>query len=330
MAILVTGAAGFIGAHVADALLRAGETVIGVDDLNAYYDPQLKHDRLAALPGRHADFRFVAGDIAMPGLLSEALEGDTVDRMVHLAAQAGVRYSLEAPRAYLRSNLTGQLEVLELARGLGVRHLVYASSSSVYGDSGELPLSADARTDRPVSFYAATKKAGEAMAESYAHLYRIPMTGLRFFTVYGPWGRPDMAMWRFAERIARGEALPLYNGGKMRRDFTFIDDIVAGTIAALAHPPLDDGAAKPGGSTSPHALYNLGNDRPEALEHLVETIGAAFGVRPCVELLPMQAGDVTETWANIDPARRDLGYAPATPLSVGVPRFVDWYRRYTA
>ncbi len=330
MAILVTGAAGFIGAHVADALLRTGETVIGVDDLNGYYNPQLKRDRLAALPGRHPGFRFVEGDIAAPDLLSQAIAGDSVDRIVHLAAQAGVRYSLEAPRAYLRSNLAGQLEVLELARALGVRHLVYASSSSVYGDSADLPLSADARTDRPVSFYAATKKAGEAMAESYAHLYRIPMTGLRFFTVYGPWGRPDMAMWRFAERIARGEPLPLYNAGRMRRDFTYIDDIVAGTLAALAAPPAGDDTPKPGGSRSPHAIYNLGNDRPEALDALVATIGRAFGITPQIELLPMQPGDVTETWADITPARRDLGYAPVTPLSEGVPRFVDWFRGYTA
>jgi UDP-glucuronate 4-epimerase len=239
-----------------------------------------------------------------------------------------VRHSIEAPRDYVHSNLVGHLEILELARQRQVRHLVYASSSSVYGDAAVLPLDAEARADRPVSFYAATKKANELMAESYAHLYGVPMTGLRFFTVYGPWGRPDMALWRFAERIFAGQPLPIYNHGRMKRDFTFIGDIVAGVLAALDRPPADDGAVKPGGSTSRHAVYNLGNDQPEELGRLVALLGAAAGCEPILDYQPMQPGDVTATWADIGPARRDLGYDPATPLNVGVPAFVDWYRRY--
>lgn len=327
MNVLVTGAAGFIGAHVAAALLRRGETVIGVDDMNAYYPVQLKRDRLAALTGGQQAFTFVAADFSVPDRLASIAAG--VDRIVHLGAQAGVRHSIDAPRDYLRSNLAGQLELLELARTLQVRHFVYASSSSVYGDAAVLPLSADARTDAPVSFYAATKKAGEAMAESYAHLYHVPMTGLRFFTVYGPWGRPDMAPWKFTRAVLGGEALPLYNAGRMRRDFTYIDDIVSGVLAALDRPPLDDGTIHPGGSRSPHALYNLGNDSPEELLRFVDCIGAACGRTPIIDPKPMQPGDVTATWADIGPARRDLGYDPATGLDAGIRRFVDWYRGYT-
>ena len=329
MAILVTGAAGFIGAHVAKALLGRGETVVGIDNLNAYYPPALKHARLESLVGAHPDFRFVAADFADPAALASAIGTTPIAAIVHLGAQAGVRHSIESPRDYARSNLVGQLEILEIARHAKVAHLVYASSSSVYGDAARLPLSAEDRADRPVSFYAATKKSNELMAESYAHLYRIPMTGLRFFTVYGPWGRPDMALWRFAERILAGTPLPIYNGGAMKRDFTYIDDIVAGVLAALDRPPADDGAVKPGGSHSPHAVYNLGNDQPEDLGHFVALIGAACGREPVLDLQPMQPGDVTATWADIGPARRDLGYDPATSLAAGIPRFVDWYRRYT-
>ena len=330
MTILVSGAAGFIGAHLVTALLARGERVIGIDNLNDYYPVALKHARLNTLIGDHPAFAFVAGDLADPAALHAAVAGRSVSRIVHLGAQAGVRYSIENPRAYAHSNLVGQLEILELARTLQVRHLVYASSSSVYGDAARLPLSAEDRADRPVSFYAATKKSNELMAESYAHLYRVPMTGLRFFTVYGPWGRPDMALWRFTERIFAGEPLPIYNHGVMKRDFTYIDDIVAGVIAALARPPADDGAAKPGGSHSPHAVYNLGNDNPEELGRLVALVGKACGIEPILDYLPMQAGDVTATWADIGPARRDLGYDPATPLQIGVPAFVDWYRAYTS
>jgi UDP-glucuronate 4-epimerase len=329
MHYLVTGVAGFIGAHVARALLDRGDSVVGIDNLNAYYPPALKQARLADLIGNNPAFRFVAADFADREALAAAIGSARLDGIVHLGAQAGVRHSIEAPRDYVHSNLVGQLEILELARQTCVPHLVYASSSSVYGDAATLPLDAESRTDRPVSFYAATKKSNEIMAESYAHLYRLPMTGLRFFTVYGPWGRPDMAPWRFAERVLTGQPLPLYNFGKMRRDFTYIDDITAGVLAALDRPPADDGMAKPGGATTPHAIYNLGNDQPEELMRFVELIGTACGRTPVLDLQPMQPGDVTATWADITPARRDLGYAPATPLDVGIPTFIDWYCRYT-
>jgi UDP-glucuronate 4-epimerase len=329
MHYLVTGVAGFIGAHVARALLDRGDSVVGIDNLNAYYPPALKHARLAGVIGPRPGFRFVAADFADTTALAAAVGDTPLDGIIHLGAQAGVRHSIEAPRDYVHSNLVGQLEILELARQAQVPHLVYASSSSVYGDAATLPLDAETRTDRPVSFYAATKKSNEIMAESYAHLYRLPMTGLRFFTVYGPWGRPDMAPWRFAERVHAGTPLPLYNFGKMRRDFTFIDDITAGVLAALGRPPADDGKTKPGGANSPHAVYNLGNDQPEDLMRFVELIGQACGRTPVLDLQPMQPGDVTATWADISPARRDLGYAPATPLDVGIPRFIDWYCRYT-
>ncbi len=329
MTVLVTGVAGFIGAHVAARLLSRGEAVIGIDDLNPYYPPQLKRDRLAAMLTPHGGFRFVEGDFASPGVVAAAVDGCGVDRIVHLGAQAGVRHSIDAPRDYLRSNLAGQLELLELARTLAVRHLVYASSSSVYGDAKVLPLSAEDRTDAPVSFYAATKKAGEAMAESYAHLYNIPMTGLRFFTVYGPWGRPDMAPWKFTDAVLAGRPLPLYNAGRMRRDFTYIDDIVAGVLASLDHPPADDGLVKPGGSLSCHAVYNLGNDKPEELLRFVDCIAAACGQDAIIDPQPMQPGDVTATWADIGPARHDFGYDPATSLDAGIPRFVDWFRSYS-
>ncbi|MEY3269359.1 MAG: hypothetical protein RL480_2119 [Pseudomonadota bacterium] len=329
MLVLVTGVAGFIGAHVARALLARGDRVIGIDNLNTYYPVVLKQARLEQLIGTAPKFRFAPADFADRAALAAALTGESIDAIVHLGAQAGVRHSIEHPRDYVHSNLVGQLEILELARHAGVRHLVYASSSSVYGDTATLPLDAEARADRPVSFYAATKRSNEIMAESYAHLYRVPMTGLRFFTVYGPWGRPDMAPWRFAERVLRGEPLPIYNHGRMQRDFTFIDDIVAGVLAALDRPPADDGAAKPGGSRAPHAVYNLGNDQPEALIDFVALIGKACGVDPVLELLPMQPGDVTATWADIGPARHDLGYDPVTPLAIGIPRFIDWYRAYT-
>nr|WP_310523599.1 NAD-dependent epimerase/dehydratase family protein [Polymorphobacter sp.] len=329
MTILVTGAAGFIGAHVAKALLARGDTVLGIDNLNAYYPVALKHARLATLIGPHPAFRFAQCDFSDRAALEAAIAGETITHIVHLGAQAGVRYSIEAPRDYARSNLTGQLEILELARTAQVAHLVYASSSSVYGDAARLPLNAEDRADRPVSFYAATKKSNELMAESYAHLYRIPTTGLRFFTVYGPWGRPDMALWRFTERVLADQPLPIYNGGAMKRDFTFITDITAGVLAALDHPPADDNSAKPGGSHSPHAVYNLGNDTPEELGTLVTLVGQACGREPIRDLQPMQPGDVTATWADITPARQNLGYNPATPLATGVPAFVDWYRAYT-
>ncbi len=329
-AVLVTGMAGFIGFHVADRLAARGETVVGIDDLNPYYDPALKRARLAALAARHGDrVRCVIADFADQGALAAAVEGMGVDRIVHLGAQAGVRYSLENPAAYARANLVGHLNVLELARSLETRQLVYASSSSVYGGNRSLPFRVGDAVDHPVSLYAATKKADELMSESYAHLYRLPMTGLRFFTVYGPWGRPDMAVWLFTRAILAGEPIRVFNEGRMARDFTYIDDIVTGVVAALDRPPADDGVAKPGGSMAPHALYNLGNSAPEPLGQLIDVIEAACGRSAIRDLQPMQPGDVERTYADIADARRDLDFAPETGLEAGVSRFVDWYRGYT-
>jgi UDP-glucuronate 4-epimerase len=327
MTIIITGAAGFIGHHVARALLARGESVIGIDNLNAYYDPGLKEDRLAAL-AESAEFRFVRTDFSDHEALEAALADMTFDRIVHLGAQAGVRYSIENPRAYVSANLAGHLNLLEIARHRAVRHLVYASSSSVYGGNKTLPFRVEDRVDHPISLYAATKKADELMSETYAHLYRVPLTGLRFFTVYGPWGRPDMAMWIFARKILAGEPIQVFNHGRMRRDFTYIDDIVAGVIAALDNPPADDGALKPGGSHAPHRLYNLGNNRSEELMRLVSLLEEACGRKAALELLPMQPGDVAETYADIADAARDLGYRPATTIDSGVPRFVDWFMSY--
>lgn len=327
MRVLVTGAAGFIGFHVARALAGRGDRVIALDDLDPYYSVELKRARLAALP---PGVEVVEADIADPDALGRALDGRGVDRIVHLAAQAGVRHSIEAPHAYARANLVGQLAVLELARRAQVDHLVYASSSSVYGEAGEGPLDADAPADRPVSLYAATKRSGELMAESYSALYRLPATGLRFFTVYGPWGRPDMAVWLFTAAVLDGRPIRLFNNGALLRDYTYVDDVVAGVLAALDRPPTDNGAAKPGGSTAPHAIYNLGNGRPQPLGALVDAIEAACGRRAIREMAPMQPGDVSATFADIGPIARDLGYAPRTTIGEGVPRFVDWYRAYIA
>ncbi len=326
MTILVTGAAGFIGFHVARRLRSHGERVIGVDDLNDYYNPQLKRDRLAELQRTDGDFLFHKLDFAAEGSLQAVLVDEPIDAIVHLGAQAGVRYSISNPRAYASSNLTGHLELLEFARERSVRHMIYASSSSVYGERAASPASVDDRVDHPISLYAATKKADELMSETYAHLYRIPMTGLRFFTVYGPWGRPDMAIWKFTKRILEGRPIELYNEGRMSRDFTYIDDVVDGIVAVLAKPPLDDGAAKPGGSLAPHSLYNIGNNAPEQLIHMVELIELACGRAAEKIMLPMQPGDVPATFANIDATRRDHGYLPRTALAEGIPAFVEWYK----
>jgi len=329
-AVLVTGAAGFIGAALADALMEQGHSVIGIDDLNDYYSVQLKRDRLTRLIERHKDrFTFLELDFADAAALEAALAPQAFDAIVHLGAQAGVRYSLENPLAYVRSNLTGHVNMLELARARQIAHFVYASSSSVYGGNEKLPFAVEDRTDHPVSLYAATKRADELMSETYAHLFRIPQTGLRFFTVYGPWGRPDMALWRFTQRLLDGRPIEVYNQGAMQRDFTYIDDIIAGVIACLQRPPADDGASKPGGSTKPHALYNIGNNRPEPLMRLIEVLEQACGRKAELLLLPMQPGDVPATYADITDIARDTGYAPSTPIEVGVPRFVDWYRAYT-
>jgi len=327
-AILVTGAAGFIGAALSRALLERGERVIGIDNFNDYYDPALKHARVGTLAGFGDRFTMLPLDFGDTAALDAALEERRFDRIVHLGAQAGVRYSLINPHAYAHSNLTGHLNLLETARHRGVRHMVYASSSSVYGGNDSFPFRVEDRVDHPVSLYAATKKSNELMSEAYAHLYRIPLTGLRFFTVYGPWGRPDMAAWIFTRKILAGEPIPVFNHGRMRRDFTYIDDIVAGVMAVLDHPPADDGAEKAGGSTQPHALYNIGNNRSEELGRLIEALEAACG-RPAVrDYQPMQPGDVVATAADISAIERDLGFQPTTSIEVGIPRFVEWYRGY--
>jgi UDP-glucuronate 4-epimerase len=325
MTILVTGAAGFIGMHVAMAMLRRGERVIGIDSLNAYYDPGLKQARVKEL-GRLDSFLFVKADIAdeatMRALAQE--HGADITGVVHLAAQAGVRYSIERPFDYVRSNLEGHMVILELCRHHlpALRHLVYASSSSVYGGNTKVPFSIEDRVDRPVSLYAATKRADEILSQAYAHLYGLPQTGLRFFTVYGPWGRPDMAYYSFADAIAAGRPITLYNHGRMRRDFTYIDDVVDGVLRALERPPT----AGPG--EPPHRLYNLGNNEPIELERFVAVLQEAMGMKATIRYGEMQQGDVVETFADIEATGRDLGWAPSTPIEAGLPRFVEWHRRY--
>jgi UDP-glucuronate 4-epimerase len=329
MAVLVTGAAGFIGAATSRALLDRGDEVIGIDNLNDYYDPALKRARLDNLQGQYGNrFRFERIDFADAKQLEELSAGASIDRIVHLGAQAGVRYSIEHPEAYVHSNLVGHCNMLELARHGLVRHFVYASSSSVYGGNKSLPFRVEDRVDHPLSMYAATKKADELLTESYASLYGLPSTGLRFFTVYGPWGRPDMAMWIFTKALFAGEPLPLYNGGDMRRDFTYVDDIVRGIVACLDAPPADDRSVKAGGSMAPHALYNIGNSRSEDLMRLVSLLEQATGRKALLDPRPMQAGDVKETYADISAIERDHGFVPSTSIDEGVARFVDWYREY--
>jgi UDP-glucuronate 4-epimerase len=330
MAVLVTGAAGFIGYHVSRHLLERGEHVIAVDNLNAYYDPQLKEDRLADLrrveTGR---FDFLPVDFTDGEALDQALAPLEFASIIHLGAQAGVRYSIENPRAYISANVMGHLNLLEVARHRGVGHFVYASSSSVYGGNTCLPFRVEDRVDHPISLYAATKKADELISETYSHLFRIPATGLRFFTVYGPWGRPDMAMWIFARKILSGEPIRIFNNGQMRRDFTFIDDIVAGVLASHDAPPADDDAVKPGGSRAPHNLFNIGNSRSEELMTMIALLEDACGRKAQREFAPMQPGDVPETYADIGPISSDLGFEPKTPIEVGIPLFVKWYRLYS-
>jgi UDP-glucuronate 4-epimerase len=329
MAVLVTGAAGFIGAATSRALLERGDEVVGIDNLNDYYDPALKKARLENL-GLQFDnrFRFERVDFANADELQRLADGMDIHAIVHLGAQAGVRYSLENPGAYVQSNLVGHCNMLELARHRRPRNMVYASSSSVYGGNKTLPFRVEDRVDHPLSLYAATKKADELISESYANLYRLPLTGLRFFTVYGPWGRPDMAMWIFTKALYAGEPLPLFNRGEMRRDFTYVDDIVRGVIACLDSPPADDGEEKAGGSTSPHALYNIGNSRSEDLMRVVALLEQETGRKAIANPMPMQIGDVKETFADISAIERDHGFQPATTIDEGVPRFVAWYRDY--
>lgn len=329
MAVLVTGAGGFIGAATSRALLERGNEVVGIDNLNDYYDPALKQARLSSLARQFDNrFRFERVDFADAQQLQRVADSIEIEAIVHLGAQAGVRYSLENPSAYIQSNLVGHANMLELARHRLPRHMVYASSSSVYGGNKSLPFRIEDRVDHPLSLYAATKKADELLSESYSNLYRIPLTGLRFFTVYGPWGRPDMAMWIFTKALFSGERLPLFNHGEMRRDFTYIDDIVRGVIACLDSPPLDDGEVKAGGSTSPHALYNIGNSRSEDLMRVVELLEQETGRKALPNPMPMQIGDVKETFADISAIERDHGFQPKTTIDEGVPRFVAWYREY--
>jgi UDP-glucuronate 4-epimerase len=323
MTVLVTGAAGFIGFHTSDALLRRGERVVGVDSLNDYYDVGLKRARLAELTAKRG-FEFHHLDLAERGALAALLARYTdLDRVIHLAAQPGVRYSLTHPHAYISSNIQAQLEVLEACRQLAkFKHLVFASSSSVYGGNTKIPFAVTDPVDRPISLYAATKRADELMTFCYAHLYRMPATGLRFFTVYGPWGRPDMATWLFTEAILAGRPIKLFNHGDMRRDFTYIDDIVAGVLAALDRPPPAER------DEVPFRLYNLGNNRSEELRRFIAVLEQALGRTAVVELLPMQPGEVPETCAEITDSRRDLGFDPSMTIESGLPRFVEWYRLY--
>jgi len=329
MTVLVTGSAGFIGAATARALLERGEQVIGIDNLNDYYDPSLKRARLDNLGRQFGNrFHFEPIDFSDSGALNRLADEQAFDRIVHLGAQAGVRYSIENPAAYVQSNLVGHCNMLELARQRGAPHMVYASSSSVYGGNKGLPFRVEDRVDHPLSMYAATKKADELLSESYSSLYKIPLTGLRFFTVYGPWGRPDMAMWIFTKALFAGEPLPLYNRGEMRRDFTYIDDIVRGIVSCLDSPPVDDGVVKAGGSTSSHAIYNIGNSKSEDLMRVVELLEQATGKKALLSPEPMQPGDVKETFADISAIERDHGFQPTTSIDQGVPRFVGWYRDY--
>jgi len=323
MTVLVTGAAGFIGFHTCLRLLARGDTVVGVDNLNAYYDPKLKQARLAQLrdlPG----FIFHHTDIAdRPAMAALAKAHPDITRYVNLAAQAGVRHSLTAPFDYTTANVEGHLAMLELARANDkCRHFVYASSSSVYGANTKLPFAVEDRVDSPISLYAATKRAGELISHSYSHLFRIPTTGLRFFTVYGPWGRPDMAAYLFAGAILAGEPIKVFNNGDMRRDFTFVEDIVSGVVGVLDNPPGDDGV------TPPCRLYNIGNNRSERLMDFIGAIETALGKKAIVEFAPMQLGDVKETYADISAIQRDVGFAPTTPIADGVPRFIEWYKEY--
>jgi UDP-glucuronate 4-epimerase len=329
MTTVVTGAAGFIGFHVSSRLLERGDRVLGIDAFNAYYDPKLKRDRDAKQAAEFGGlYETVEVDFADQHALRSVFEGREFDKIVHLGAQAGVRYSIENPHAYVHSNLVGHLNMLEVARDRTTAHMVYASSSSVYGGNDSLPFRVEDRVDHPLSLYAATKKADELISETYAHLYRIPLTGLRFFTVYGPWGRPDMAMWLFTKAILAGEPIDVFGEGNMRRDFTYIDDIVAGVVAALDNPPPDNGLEKAGGSKGPHRLYNIGNHKSEELTRMIDLIEQACGRRTERRLMPMQPGDVRDTFADISAIQRDLGFQPSTTIDKGIPRFVEWYRAY--
>ncbi|RRN78775.1 NAD-dependent epimerase [Pseudoxanthomonas sp. SGD-10] len=321
MKILVTGAAGFIGFHTTQRLASAGHEIVGIDNLNNYYDVGLKHARLAQLEV-HKNFRFIKMDLSDRSEISKLFHVERFDVVLHLGAQAGVRYSLENPFAYLDSNLAGTLTILEGCRHTKVGHLVYASSSSVYGSNTKQPFSTEDRTDSPISLYAATKKSNELMCQTYAHLYGLPITGLRFFTVYGPWGRPDMAYYKFADAISKGRPIQVYNNGEMKRDFTYVDDVIDGIEKIVTAAPL---AAK---RTPSHVVYNLGNSRPEKLGDLIEIIEDCLGKRAEKILLPMQPGDVKSTYADIDSTAVDYGFSPKVSLREGIKQFSQWYKTY--
>jgi UDP-glucuronate 4-epimerase len=330
--ILVTGAAGFIGFHVSRLLAERGRAVIGIDNLNAYYDPALKQARLAEL-ARFDAFRFRKLDLKdRDGMAALFAEGK-FSHVVHLAAQAGVRHSLTAPHDYIDSNITGFLNVLEGCRHAGTQHLIYASSSSVYGANTAMPFSVSQNVDHPLSLYGASKKANELMAHAYAHLFAVPATGLRFFTVYGPWGRPDMAMWLFADAILAGRPIKLFNRGDMQRDFTYVDDVATAVVKLIDVPPRGNEAwsgddPDPASSRAPWRLYNIGNHTPVELMEVVRLLEEALGRPALKEMLPMQPGDVQATFADVDALRKAVGFAPNTPVAVGIRRFIDWYRGY--
>jgi UDP-glucuronate 4-epimerase len=330
--ILVTGAAGFIGFHVAQRLLADGRSVVGLDNLNAYYDPKLKEARLAEL-ARHDGFRFHKLDLNDRDGMAALFAGHRFAQVIHLAAQAGVRHSLTAPHDYIDSNISGFLNVLEGCRHTQTRHLLYASSSSVYGANTKMPFSVAQNVDHPLSLYGASKKANELMAHSYAHLFGVPVTGLRFFTVYGPWGRPDMAMWLFASAILEGRPIKLFNGGDMRRDFTFVDDVATSVVKLIDHVPQGNAAwsgdtPDPATSRAPWRVYNIGNHTPVDLMEVVRHIETSLGKKAIRELLPMQPGDVRETCADVEALRQAVGFAPDTPIAVGIRKFIDWYRAF--
>jgi UDP-glucuronate 4-epimerase len=330
--LLVTGAAGFIGFHTSRMLLERGDEVVGLDNLNAYYDPALKRARLKILEG-YPSFRFAKIDVADREAMQEVFAREHFQRVVHLAAQAGVRYSLENPHAYVHSNITGFLEVIEGCRHNDVEHLVYASTSSVYGANTRMPFKETQGVDHPLTLYAATKRSNELMAHSYSSLYGLPTTGLRFFTVYGPWGRPDMALFRFTKNILAGLPIDVFNEGYHKRDFTYVDDIVKGVVAALDQVAAPDSKwdsehPNPSTSSAPYRIYNIGNQTPVPLKRYIEVLEQALGKTAEKNLLPLQQGDLPDTWADVESLARDVGYRPATDLETGVKRFVEWYLGY--
>lgn len=332
MACLVTGAAGFIGAHTAHHLLDRGEEVIGLDNMNAYYDVRLKEARLERLTEREG-FTFHRAALEDKAALARIFHSHRIDRIVHLAAQAGVRYSIENPDAYIQSNIVGFQHMIDLARQAAVKHFVYASSSSVYGANEKMPFATSDNVDHPVSLYAATKKSNELVAHTYSHLYGLPTTGLRFFTVYGPWGRPDMSLFLFTRKILAGEPIQVFNNGRHRRDFTYIDDIVDGVVRVLDRPPApnpdyDPLSGDPAASHAPYRVYNIGNNKPVELMEFIRTIEKHLGIEAHKEYLPLQPGDVPATYADIEPLRRDTGFEPRTSIDEGIGRFIEWYRSF--